>query len=387
MNNTATDRFNRILLIDDEPGIRKMVSLDLTADGYECLTAGDGAAGLDVFEAEKPDIVLTDIKMPGMDGLEVLRRIKAMSPDTEVIVITGHGDMNAAVESLQLAASDFITKPISDAALNVALKRAAERLEMKSRLAAYTLDLEARVEEAAARLIKAERLAAIGQTVASLAHTVKNILGGLKGGLYVAGQGCEQGDPRMMDQGLEMLERNIDRVSDFVGDLLTMSTPRQPEREDVDPAGLVEEAIEVLSARAGRLGVGLEAAEMPQGLIAGWDRRAVLGALMNIVSNAVEAAAEHNDGRVEVALKTEGDLVVLEVTDNGPGLTPEAESKVFQGFFSTKGSGGTGLGLMVSQKIAREHGGRIELDNNRARGARFSLVLPRDPGVETGDGC
>jgi anti-anti-sigma factor len=118
----------RILIIDDEKSTLKIFRLFLSAYGYEVLTAENGKLGLEVFDAERPPIVLTDIKMPGMDGLEVLRRIKEMDAATEVIVITGHGDMDLALQALDLYATDFINKPIQKEALDAALRRAEKRL-------------------------------------------------------------------------------------------------------------------------------------------------------------------------------------------------------------------------------------------------------------------
>ncbi len=112
----------KLLLIDDEEGIRKILGLSLRDAGYEVILAADGEQGMECFQQENPPIVLTDIKMPGIDGLEVLQRIKSISPDTEVIMITGHGEMDLAIKSLQLEASDFITKPIHDEALFWALR-------------------------------------------------------------------------------------------------------------------------------------------------------------------------------------------------------------------------------------------------------------------------
>lgn len=120
----------KILVIDDEKPTLKMFRLTLMAYGYEVLTAENGQEGLDVFEAERPAIVLTDIKMPGMNGIEVLRRIKQIDPTAEVIVITGHGDMDLAIQALNLDATDFINKPIQRHILEQALKSAQERCRM-----------------------------------------------------------------------------------------------------------------------------------------------------------------------------------------------------------------------------------------------------------------
>ena len=109
----------KILLVDDEKGIRKVLGLVLEERGYLVLTAEDGETALDVYRNTRPQIVLTDIKMPGMDGIELLRNIKMEDPDTEVIMITGHGDMELAIESLKFDATDFVTKPINDDVLKI----------------------------------------------------------------------------------------------------------------------------------------------------------------------------------------------------------------------------------------------------------------------------
>lgn len=142
------------MIIDDEAGIRKLLSISLRSEGYDVITAENGKRGIELFEQEAPSIVLTDIKMPGTDGISILRRIKEINPETEVIVITGDGDMKLAVKSLQLDASDFITKPISEEALSVALKRAEEKLKIKKRLKNYTYNLEKAVKEKTGELEK-----------------------------------------------------------------------------------------------------------------------------------------------------------------------------------------------------------------------------------------
>ncbi len=367
---------DRILLIDDEPGIRKMMSLDLSADGYEVLSAEDGPSGLELFEKERPHIVLTDVKMPGLDGIEVLKRIKKAAPETEVIVITGHGDMDTAIRALQLEASDFITKPIHDEALGVALKRAKERLRLKSELSAYTCDLETKVREATEKLIEAERLAAIGQTVAQVAHSVKNMLAGLRGGVYLLQEGRQRADETLTEQGLNMLERNMRQVKSFVTDMLTLSKPRRPEPEEFDPLTVISEALEIMDLEARAKVVDLGTSQVRKGLTLRAEKRRILDTLVNLVSNAVDAAAEVSRGRVEVGLEEDNGEISILVQDNGPGLSPEAEANTGKGFFSTKGGAGTGLGLMVAHKTAREHGGRLEYSPGEAGGSVFRLVLP-----------
>ncbi len=382
--------FRRLLLIDDEPGIRRMMALDLAADGYQVTTAADGAGGMRAFETTRPPLVITDLKMPGMDGLEVLERIKALAPETEVIVITGHGEMELAIRSLRLMASDFITKPINADALEVALDRAAERLELRQKLRRHQAELEQRVREATEQARASERLAAVGRTVAALVHSLKNMLTGLKGGAYLVRQG--QTEP-----GLAMLERNLARAGALVKNLLAISRPRRPEPQPLSVAELWDEVTAVMAAAAREKGVALAREAIAPGLVLWADREMLTDALCNLVGNGIDAAAEGNPGgggRVRVGAGLSGGQVVLRVEDNGPGLAEEAAGHLFEGFFTTKGAAGTGLGLMVAAKVAGEHGGRVEYASRPGRGAEFRLVLPAKPAAElegagtpeTGDG-
>jgi len=168
----------KILLVDDEEGIRKVLGISLADSGYQVFTAKSGEEALHIFREIQPDIVFADIKMPGMDGIELLQKIKEERPDTEVIMITGHGDMDLAIKSLKFEATDFITKPINDDVLEIALKRAKERIFMRAKLRRYTEKLERLVEEKSKRPVRAERPAAVGETVADMAHAKKNITGG-----------------------------------------------------------------------------------------------------------------------------------------------------------------------------------------------------------------
>ncbi|MEW6532562.1 MAG: response regulator [Thermodesulfobacteriota bacterium] len=148
----------KILVIDDEESIRNMMRMSLELDGYEVLVAEDGPAGLKAFETQSPDITLVDVRMPEMDGLEVLERLRTQDPDAEVIMITGHGDMEMAIECLRKDASDFLTKPVSDELLSFALKRSAEKLALKRKIKQYTRNLETLVREANVELERSYRL-------------------------------------------------------------------------------------------------------------------------------------------------------------------------------------------------------------------------------------
>jgi two-component system NtrC family sensor kinase len=144
-----------VLVVDDEESIRHLMRMTLELDGYRVLTAEDGPAALEMFEKEEPEVVLLDVRMPGMDGIEVLRRIKKVNSDTEVIIITGHGDLDMAVECLRKEASNFLTKPVDAEILSLSLKRSLEKLALKKKLKQYTSNLETLVREANLELERA----------------------------------------------------------------------------------------------------------------------------------------------------------------------------------------------------------------------------------------
>jgi PAS domain S-box-containing protein len=146
---------NKILLVDDEESIRNMMRMTLELDGYSVLTAADGPSALTIFQEELPDVVLLDVRMPGMDGVEALRRIKEINRDAEVIIISGHGDMDMAIKCLRMEASNFLTKPVSEELLSLSLKRSLEKVALRRKVKQYTRDLETLVREANVELEKA----------------------------------------------------------------------------------------------------------------------------------------------------------------------------------------------------------------------------------------
>ncbi len=371
----------KVLLVDDEEGIRKVLDITLTDGGYRVFTAGSGEEALEIFRKERPPIVLTDVKMPGMDGIDLLKEIKEESPDTEVIMITGHGDMDLAIESLKFDATDFITKPINDEVLEIALKRAQERISMKAQLKEYTENLEKMVEEKTTQLLEAERLAAVGQTVAGLAHAIKNIAGGLTGGAFVLEKGIELDNQKYLGQGWDMIKGNVARIKNMALDLLNYAKEREPDYQLCDPNRPIQEVYDLLIPRAREYDVALKM-EPDRSLSDVWfDPDGIHRCLLNLVTNAIDACTDiscsNRACRVILrSMRREGWAVEYQVEDNGCGMDGETRERVFQSFFSTKGSRGTGLGLMITKKIIDEHAGVIELVSERDKGATFIIRLP-----------
>jgi signal transduction histidine kinase len=370
----------RILLVDDEPGIRKVLGITLADGGYSVTTAENGEEALRRFREHRPDVVLTDIKMPDMDGIELLQHIKAESPDTEVVMFTGHGDMELAIKSLKHDATDFVTKPINEDVLEIALKRARERIAMRRQLREYTHELERLVEEKARQLVEAERLAAVGQTVSELAHTIKNIANALKGSIFVLGKGIELDEREYLLEGWRMVRDNVEKIKDLSLDLLHYGKYGRVSARPSDPRGPVEAVLRLLAGRAAELGVALSA-EPAAGLASVTiDPEAIQRCLLNLVGNAIDACRGRPGARVAVRiLPGPSGGIEYQVTDTGCGMDASTCERLFQSFFSTKGTEGTGIGLMMAKRIVDQHAGRILVESRPGEGTTVTVRLPAVP--------
>ena len=496
----------KLLVIDDEASTRDLMKISLESDGYTVFTAEDGPTGLEIFAKESPPVVLTDIKMPGMDGIEVLRRVKELSPDVEVIVITGHGEMNLAIRALQLEASDFINKPISDESLALALRRAEEKIWLRSKLREYTEDLERMVKETSEELVKRheiehnlvqtsmdgiiandrqgniiifnegaerihgytreeaiseihvtqlypegqaryikkmihgneyggpgrlinyavevltksgelipillsatplydkgeevatvgyfkdmreikrleqelvknERMAAVGQTTAGIAHGVKNILHSMKLGAFLIDTGFEKDKSESLRKGWNLVRKNIDRISKMTKEMLSLASSTPPAFELYSLNDIVDEVCELVAEKAKEQGIRLVRDLDPSLPQVALDPEGIHTCLLNLVTNAIEAFSKtDSEGQVIVSTSAEAETgVCLQVKDDGQGMSEEVQEQVFENLFTTKGARGTGLGLAITQKIVHEHDGSIEVESELDKGTTFTIILP-----------
>lgn len=228
---------------------------------------------------------------------------------------------------------------------------------------------------------QAQRMAAIGKTVAGVAHYIKNILMGLQGGAYVVQSAVDKQNLKLVAKGWDMVERNIEQIGTIVTDMLIYSSDRRPKYSDVRPNDLARELLESMQERARLAGVKLTADLGPDLPAVSMDRTALHRCLLNLVSNAVDACTLEGivDGKGIVTVKTDrpaGWGVRFQVKDNGTGMDAATQQKLFTDFFTTKGYKGTGLGLPVTQKIVEEHGGELTFTSKVGQGTKFTLLLP-----------
>ena len=227
-------------------------------------------------------------------------------------------------------------------------------------------------------MMQAERLAAMGQTIAMLSHHIKNILQGIRGGSYLIEMGLSQHDENVVRKGWNMVDRNQNKISSLVMDMLTFSKEREPEPVPSDLNQVVGEVVELVQGRATELNVALEWHPDREIPILTFDPEGIHRAVLNIVTNAVDACEDKTEGKVSISTRYFADesLVRILVEDNGSGIPEDEIEKVFAIFVSNKGGRGTGLGLPVSQKILKEHGGNIVVTSQLGVGSCFTLELP-----------
>ena len=227
-------------------------------------------------------------------------------------------------------------------------------------------------------MVQSERLAAVGQTIATLSHHIKNILQGIHGGSYLVEMGLDKNDLGVTDKGWGIVRRNQQKISSLVMDMLSFSKDRKPEPSPSDVPALLAEIIETVKQRAEDAAISVHCKTPDNFPVLLCDTEALSRAILNVVTNAIDAVEEQSDGTVNITTEIDEkrEVVHVRVTDNGPGIPEETLPDIFNLFVSTKGAKGTGLGLTVSQKILREHGGDISVESTATHGTCFTLSFP-----------
>ena len=228
-------------------------------------------------------------------------------------------------------------------------------------------------------MVQAERLAAIGQTIATLSHHIKNILQGIRGGSYLIEMGLSEHDESVVSKGWKIVEKNQNKISTLVLDMLTFSKEREPDLQPADINRVATDVLELMQARAADLDVALECDLTPDIPTMVFDPEGMHRAILNVVTNAIDATADTDEPgkvRLTTAYDSQDAKIQVIITDDGPGIPAEEIDALFRPFVSSKKGRGTGLGLPVSQKILNEHGGRITVDSRPGKGSRFCLELP-----------
>ena len=378
---TATADLPQILVIDDEIGPRESLRM-LLKPSYQVHTADTVERGLQLLTEKKPDAIVMDIRMPGMTGIEGLRRIRLIDPHLSVIMLTGFGALETAKEALRLGANDYISKPFDAREMREVISRNVERTRLHRTTESAASEIKELNNRLLQELAQKERLASLGQASAEFVHDIGNPLTIVWGYVQLLARKLEESEKGDTPNGvrsnkeLEIIEQNVR----LCRDLLTMwqsygSVEAAPHRL-ISISEIVREVVESVGAMAKETAVELkcELADDPCTLMG--DAVQITRAIQNVIINAIQASGE-SKGTVTVGCIRKDFYVDVRVADTGHGIQPEQIAKIFDPYFTTKqGKSGTGLGLYITKKVVEDHNGSIKVDSTPGTGTTITIRLP-----------
>ena len=342
----------RVLVAEDEVDLRGFI-VGVLKDSYEVDAAGDGAEALELMKKNRPDLVLTDVMMPGTSGLDLTRAIKE-DPSLRqipVILLTARGESEAALDGYDAGADDFVSKPFHTKVLQARIRA---HLKMRG------LSLQ---------LADQARLASAGTLAAGLAHEVKNPLNAAVNAVRVLEKG---GSSRVSNE--QLMTVVIDALKRIDGVISALDAHARPaDGTDLAPCSArtaVESTLNLLEHKMREVTVH-EDYEITEEVFA--PARAFNQVLLNLVDNSIRSGADN----IWIELRQVDKLVSVSVADDGPGVPADVVHRIFDPFFTTRVEGeGTGLGLHLSRRIAQDCGGELRYEPRPGGGARFVMEIP-----------
>ncbi len=375
-----------ILIIDDEPGVLEGLKFFLEDEGYDVHEALEAKEGLEVFRSVNPNVVVTDLRMPGMSGIELISEIKKLNAATPIIVITGYGTYESAIDALKLHVFDFIKKPIDLNTLKGALDKAKEEVsqadEIKREIVAMREQLELFQSQWKGQLAKFSELEPLihtGRSMAGILHNLNNPL------TFIMAQSelLRVLHPEVQD--IDVIHQQAVRMMRIV------STVTKKVKDCQEPASswlqlndiLKEEMYFLESHPLYKLQIETKwhlSENLPLFKGIASDFSQIFG---NILRNAVEAMKDLSNRKLVISTWHDSESTFVSIEDSGPGISAHLMESIFQPFFSTKASGtgntgglGMGIGLYHCKELIRQYGGQIEALSKPGRGATFVVTLP-----------
>lgn len=356
----------KILLIDDEEVVLDSCVRMLRTGNYDTATANDGINGVALAKEFHPDLVIVDLKMPGISGLEVLERVHEFDPTIVSIMLTGFATVGSAVDAMKKGACDFLPKPITPDEFRLVVTRALERRRL-------ILETQA---------LRREKEMLREQFAAIVSHELKSPLGAMQQNLFVL---AEELSDKLNDEQRQRMERMKVRVTDLMKLIQTwlrlISADISKIRENFQPVAIkdiVAKAVENVQNEATRKATEVFTEGVDAPIRVNGDEGTLVQALVNVLGNAVKYSRSGSEVRLRVA--EEAGQVVIAVTDAGVGIAADELPHVFEDFYrapsSAKGQQGTGLGLPLSKRIVEAHDGTISVTSEPGKGSTFTIRLP-----------
>lgn len=382
----------KILIVDDDEGMRETLSDILQEEGYLVHCAGTGKETLGMISEEFCNVALIDIKLPDMSGIDLLERLKKISPDTAAILITGYASIETSVEALNLGADAYIIKPLNIEEVKMSMRRALDRqrLVMENRKlleelkeSNEKLKEEIRQKEALqTKLIQSERLSALGELAAGMSHEINNPLCAILGRTQLLLKTLEKSscNPKIK-RGLDVIELEGKRIDRILAYLDLYCTPSMVGVGRVDVNRTIEKALSSVKTDSDSPNIEIEKRFEPSLPKAMADETALMHVFMNLMRNTRDAMPNGGTLTIYTCRQAENGSINIIFQDTGEGIPKDALKRVFEPFFTTRDPGkGTGLGLAITYQIIKEHGGDITIESEEGNGTTVSITLPADEG-------
>jgi len=381
---------NRILVVDDEKEIRGFLSKALSRiAGFHVELAESGKEALQKIEKEPFDLILTDLKMPGMDGLQLITEIAKSKPETLTMMMTGHGTIDSALEAMKRGASDYLMKPLNLDELIVRIQKVLEEKQRFVRLRDFADQLERANQE----LRRIDSMKSEFVSIAS--HELRTPLAAIKNAVQLVLKGTAGKINENQEKFLSMAERNINRLTNILNDLLNLSRIEsgriELNFESTRLKGLIELMASSLRPHADAKSIQIDVEVSEELPTVYGDPEKIEQILTNLIGNAIKFTPER--GKILITAKPlskdqkggYGDRVAVSVKDTGIGIPPEHLEAIFEKFHQVEGSlhrsvSGTGLGLAITKGLVEAHQGRIWVESEPGKGSTFTFTLPCSEG-------
>jgi signal transduction histidine kinase/GGDEF domain-containing protein len=375
----------RILVVDDDKTIRDLLYQTLTQFGtFQVELAKDGEEALRKIEESQFDLVLTDMRMPKMDGLQLVDEIAKRKPEIITVLMSGQATIDSAVEGVRRGASDFVTKPFNLPEMIIRLHKVLEEKQRIKRLSDFINALEKSIQE----LRKLDEIKSEFVSVAS--HELRTPLAAIKNAVQLILKGKAGAVNETQVKFLTMAERNINRLMNILNDLLNLSRIESGKMvmkfEELDLRVPIEFILSSFKPQVDGKSIKLQVEVPPEGPAIYGDREKVEQILTNLVGNALKFTPE--GGEIVISVKPydgDGNMMAIAVKDSGIGIPSDQLDKIFEKFHQVEGSlqrsvGGTGLGLAITKGLVEAHQGKIFVESEVGKGSTFTFTLPVSEG-------
>ena len=378
---TISPDLPQVLVIDDEMGPRESLRM-LLKPNYQVHTAESVDAGIKILREKQPDAVISDIRMPGTNGIDGLRKIREIDPHVSVIMLTGFGALETAQEALRLGANDYISKPFDAREMRDVISRNVERTRVHRTGEHASSEIKELNNRLLKELAQKERLASLGQASAEFVHDLGNPLTIVWGYVQLLAKKLEQqekangAESPTSAKELNIIEQNVRLCRELLTMWQSYGSVEAAPHKPISVSAIVREVVKGIGSIATSNGVELKSEISPDPCTLLGDEVQVTRAIQNVIVNAVQASAEKK-GTVTVHCTRAEFYVDVRVEDTGTGMTAAQIPKIFEPYFTTKQhKSGTGLGLYITKKVVEDHNGSIKVDSTPEVGTTFTVRLP-----------